>query len=244
LLSDELDAAPQFCAGFLPGPLSDFASDSAVRMQCPVDIIAIPLIIGAATVIGKRWRLAPKSLDDWTERACLWGGVILPSGQMKTPAMQRALRPIRLLETEFSTQHEKEMEAYRREQERALYHDRCWQEGRKQASKDGKEMPEKPKEAEQRPPPRLRRLTTSDVTQEMLVDLIDQNPRAWRCFATSCRAGLPASISIGRGPIGNSTSNAIPAQRIRRIVESGPPWSETCTSIFAVGFSPTSCVLS
>ena len=182
LLSDELDAAPQFCAGFLPEALSDFASDSAERMQCPVDIIAIPLIIGAATVIGRRWRLAPKSLDDWTERACLWGGVILPSGQMKTPAMQRALRPIRLLEAEFSTQHQKEMEAYRREQERAQYHERCWQEECKQASKDGKEMPEKPKEAEQRPPPRLRRLTTSDVTQEMLVDLIDQNPRGLALF--------------------------------------------------------------
>jgi hypothetical protein len=91
LLKDEIETAPQFPLAFLPGPLAELAGDLTDRMQCAVDIVAIPLIITAATAIGKGFRMAPKAGDDWTERACLWGGVILPIGSMKSPGFARAL---------------------------------------------------------------------------------------------------------------------------------------------------------
>jgi Protein of unknown function (DUF3987) len=182
LLAQKLEAAPSFPVNFLPGPLADLACDITDRMQCPVDIVAIPLIIGAATAIGKGFRLAPKAHDDWTERPCLWGGIILSSGQMKTPALQKGLRPIRWLESEFHKRHEKEIEEYNENLTRAEYAERCWKEACKRASKAGNEMPQKPPGAEAPVPPRLRRLTTSDATQESLVDLIEQNPQGLLLF--------------------------------------------------------------
>jgi hypothetical protein len=179
LLKDELETAPKFPVEFLPGPLSEFACDATDRMQCPVDIVAIPLIIGAATAIGKDFRLAPKAHDDWTERPCLWGGVILPSGQMKTPALQKGLRPIRLLEAEFHRQHEKEMKEYEGKLALADYREKCWKEASKRTARTGADMPERP---ELPVPPRVRRITTSDVTQESLIDLIEQNHRGLMLF--------------------------------------------------------------
>jgi hypothetical protein len=179
LLKDKLEPAPKFPVEFLAGPLAEFACDATDRMQCPVDIVAIPLIIGAATAIGKDFRLAPKAHDDWTERPCLWGGVILPSGQMKTPALHRGLRPIRSLEAEFHRQHENEMKEYEAKLALAEYREQCWKEARKRAARTGADMPERP---ELPVPPRVRRITTSDVTQESLIDLIEQNPRGLMLF--------------------------------------------------------------
>jgi hypothetical protein len=76
ILEQSTEAAIPFPAEFLPGALQDFACDAADRMQCPVDFIAVPLIIEAATLIGKNFRLAPKAHDSWAERPCLWGAII------------------------------------------------------------------------------------------------------------------------------------------------------------------------
>jgi Protein of unknown function (DUF3987) len=179
LLSDELSAAPQFPVNFLPGAICDFACDVTDRMQCPVDIVAIPLIISAAALIGKGFRLAPKARDDWTERACLWGGVIMTSGAMKSPGFQKALRPIRWLQSAFHKRHEAETEAYKEKFARFEYAERQWKEACKRASKVGKEMPEKPEPPEA---PQLRRLLTADATQEALVDLIEKNSRGLMLF--------------------------------------------------------------
>jgi hypothetical protein len=65
LLGQSIEAAAPFPVDFLPGALQDLAGDAADRMQCPVDFIGTPLIIAAATLIGKDFRLAPKAADDW-----------------------------------------------------------------------------------------------------------------------------------------------------------------------------------
>jgi hypothetical protein len=55
LLRQDKEKAAPFPRDFLPGPLNTFAADTATRMQCPVDLIGIPLIIGAGAMIGKEF---------------------------------------------------------------------------------------------------------------------------------------------------------------------------------------------
>jgi putative DNA primase/helicase len=182
LLTQSSSPTPPFPLAFLPGLLGDFAADVADRMQCPVDFVGIPLIICAATLIGKEIRMAPKALDDWTERPCLWGGIIAESATMKTPAFNAALAPLRWLQQEFHKQHEKELGEYKDTCRRAEYSAQLWKEACKKAVKAGLEMPEKPADAEPPKPPQLRRLCTGDATQEALVDLIEKNPRGMLVF--------------------------------------------------------------
>ena len=182
LLKDEIETAPLFPIGFLPGPLADLAQDVTDRMQCAVDIVGIPLIISAASAIGKGFRMAPKAADDWSERPCLWGGLILPSGSMKSPGFGEALQPLRRLQAQFHAQHETDLEDHKAKLERTEYAERAWKEAIRKAVKSGLEMPEKPEAAEPPKPPKLRRLLTGDTTQEALCDLIEQNPRGLLLF--------------------------------------------------------------
>jgi len=182
LLGQKTEAAAPFPTQFLPGVLQDFVADAAERMQCPVDFIAIPLIIEAATLTGKNFRMAPKAADDWTERTCLWGGIIAEAATLKTPAFNAALRPIRLFQLEFREQHQTDIEDYKLKLRGAEYAKQQWKENCKKAAKAGEQIPEMPAAAELPSSPKLRRLLTSDTTQEALVDLIEQNPRGLLLF--------------------------------------------------------------
>jgi hypothetical protein len=180
LLVRELEAAMPFPVNFLPGPLAEFACDVADRMQCPLDFIAVPLIIQAATLIGKEFRLAPKGADDWIERSCLWGGVIAPSAAMKSPAFHAALAPIRWLQSEFHKQHEKDIENHQAILRQFDFEERRYKETSRKAAKTGKEMPPAPQEPPD--PPKMRRLLTDDPTVEALVELMQNNPRGLLLF--------------------------------------------------------------
>jgi hypothetical protein len=175
------DILEQSTEAAIPFP-QDFACDAADRMQCPVDFIAVPLIIEAATLIGKNFRLAPKAHDSWAERPCLWGAIIGGPGTLKTPAFSAALAPMRRFQGELRDEHEKALDDYKARAERAHFADRQWKEACNQAVKKGEEMPERPEGAQVPDPPTLHRLLTGDTTQEALVDLIAQNPRGMLLF--------------------------------------------------------------
>jgi hypothetical protein len=86
------DPVPQFPTELLPYPFRAFVEDIADRLQVPPCYPAIPTLISVATMLGREMRLQPKKHDnDWTERACLWGVLVGPVSQLKTPATQAAL---------------------------------------------------------------------------------------------------------------------------------------------------------
>jgi hypothetical protein len=111
------DLIPPFPTHVLPHPFSTFVADVADRMQVPADYVGIPLIIAAATMIGREFRLAPKRHDDWSERACLWGGVIAPPGERKTPAAEDALRPLSKMQRELWDRYRSEHAAWKLQKE-------------------------------------------------------------------------------------------------------------------------------
>jgi putative DNA primase/helicase len=81
-------------------------------MPCAPDLIAVSVIVYTGSVIGASCVLRPKGNDTWIVPAILWGLLIGPPGDMKSPAMAAAARPLMALTAEARAQYEKEMLAY------------------------------------------------------------------------------------------------------------------------------------
>lgn len=86
---------PEFNANLLPDAFRCFVMDIADRMQAPPDFAAVSIMIVAATALGARIGVRPKSKDDWMEVPNLWGAVIGRPSLLKTPSIRE---PIKLLE--------------------------------------------------------------------------------------------------------------------------------------------------
>lgn len=100
----------------LPTGFRRWGVDIASRMNVPLDFVAIPAMIAAGSLIGKRIGIRPEINTDWTEVANLWGVIVGPPGAMKSPAVAEAFAPLRQFEAAAATNYEREKEDYDRQQ--------------------------------------------------------------------------------------------------------------------------------
>ena len=68
-----LPKAPPLEPDLLPEALRDWTTDVAERMQVPLEMVAVPLVIGLASVVGRRLGIHPKRHDDWLVVPNLYG---------------------------------------------------------------------------------------------------------------------------------------------------------------------------
>ncbi|HEY2476367.1 MAG TPA: DUF3987 domain-containing protein, partial [Candidatus Cybelea sp.] len=183
-LSDLSVAVPNMLLELVPVALRRWVRDVCRRMGVPVEMVAVPLIVTAAALIGRQVRIRPKLRDDWTVVPNLWGVVISRPGTMKSPAMVDAFRPFRYVEAklhkafetakaDFETKQrlcKLEMEALET-QIRTAHKHKEWD-----VAFLGSQLGEKRKELEA-----LKiiepRIATSDPTVEKLGELLGENPR-------------------------------------------------------------------
>ena len=90
-LRDELPPVLPFIPSLLPDQLRGWVRDIAERMNCPIDLVAIPAMVSAGAVIGRRIGLRPQRRTDWLEVGNLLGCVVARPGSMKSPAASEAL---------------------------------------------------------------------------------------------------------------------------------------------------------
>jgi putative DNA primase/helicase len=79
-LPSKLLTVDPFDEVMLPTALRGWVADIADRMNCPLDFIAVPAMIAAASLIGRRVGIRPQVHTDWTEAANLWGPLPAPPG--------------------------------------------------------------------------------------------------------------------------------------------------------------------
>lgn len=153
LADQDPGAAPILADRHVPAVLWPFIADSSERMGAATSTIALCAIVACASAISKEWRLQPKQFDPtWTERACLWAGVIGDPGTLKSPVLALTTAPIDTLEANARRQWQQEMEGYRAELA-------AWKE-----NKEGRE-PKRPLRARH-----LIESTTVEALQEVLRD--------------------------------------------------------------------------
>ena len=166
----------------LPGQLRDWVQDIAERMNCPIDLVAIPAMVAAGSLIGRKVGIRPQQRTDWLEVGNLWGCVIARPGSLKSPAANEALAPLRRLETQAASQHEIELASFK-VKETLFKLERDVAEGSaRSALKDPKKLDgralalERLQSIEEPHPPAAKRYLTSDATAEKLGEICADNP--------------------------------------------------------------------
>jgi Protein of unknown function (DUF3987) len=111
-LPSGLSRVDPFNFAFLPASLAPWVADIAKRLQCPPDFVAVGAVTALGTALGRRIGIRPQQKTDWVEYANLWGLIIGSPGTLKSPALNEALKPIRLLEAEAVENHNVAMSVY------------------------------------------------------------------------------------------------------------------------------------
>ncbi len=93
--ADPLPQLPDRCA---PPSLRPWLKDVAHRMDVPFDYLAAASLVAASSIVGRRAAVRPKVNDPWEEHSNLWGLVIAQPGELKSPSIATALKPIEALE--------------------------------------------------------------------------------------------------------------------------------------------------
>lgn len=80
-----------FMDEMLPTDLRRWIVDIAERMNVPIDFVAVPAMIAAASLIGRRIGIRPQVHTDWTEAANLWGAITGPPRDLKVASGTRGI---------------------------------------------------------------------------------------------------------------------------------------------------------
>lgn len=165
-----LPPVPAFDFEMLPDVLKPAVADASELMQCPPDFLAVTYMVCATAALGLTISIAPKALDTgWLVPPVLWGAIVGRPGAKKSPAISKALRPIRLIEHDLVAQHEARMASY---EAAKLQYDWACEQGKK-AARQGVQtaLPPKPQE----PGPEL--LLLNDTTYQALGAALRWSPR-------------------------------------------------------------------
>ena len=175
-LPDGLSPVDALFPQMLPEAIAPWVFDISERMQCPPDYVGIAALVGLGSVLGRKVAIRPQRNTDWQEVSNLWGCIVGRPGDLKSPAMTEALKPLRRLEVKAS-------ELYRAasdEHERAR---QIWKLKRDAAENAAKETLKKNPAADISPPdvpepqePVESRYVTNDTTYEKLGEILAQNP--------------------------------------------------------------------
>lgn len=150
---DAVDVEP-FPVEVLPKPMRLFVEEAAQAIHCPIDFLAVPLLVLAGVAIGTARCIEVK--PGWREYARLWAAIVALPGDKKSPALKADFEPFRRRQQHLQQQYEDARKA--------------WQELDKDAKKGA-------------PEPRMAQAFTTDATLEALADVLDVNPRGvlfWR----------------------------------------------------------------
>lgn len=158
-----LDILP-FDSSLLPARLRAGVVDIAERLNCPIEYVAVPMLISAGVAVGNRIGILPKRFDtSWEVYPALWGGIIGPPGSMKTPAQLETMKGLRDLEQQAAQAYASALNRYQQDV-------RLFEKQKKEFDNGKGPWPTEPTR-----PPKIRYLV-NDVTYQALGVILADNP--------------------------------------------------------------------
>jgi putative DNA primase/helicase len=182
-LPSPIPLAPKLEVEMIPLFLRAWAIDCSNRMQASIEYLISPLLVAFSILIGRQVGIRPKQYDPWTIIANLWGMLIGSPSAMKSPCQKLALKFFDKIAQKLIFEHEEVLPEWRAVEKTLLAKTKGIEDKIKNlAGKPGvaienlrvellnieRELKEKK--------PILRRLYTSDATQEILGVLAKDNP--------------------------------------------------------------------
>lgn len=166
----------------LPNSLRPWILDLAERMQIPMEYVAAPAIVAAASIIGRKISIRPIPRDPWCVIPNLWGFVVGEPGTMKSPAISEATRPLEKIAKRSRDEFRRECRDRQADERNSLLQIEALKESLKVNFKSGnpaliaKQKEELNKLLENREPPKEKRYKTNDPTVEKLAMILQENP--------------------------------------------------------------------
>lgn len=112
-LPDGLLPVAPFEYALLPDTLTPWARDICERVQCAPDFVAVAIMAGLGSIIGRKLGIRPQARTDWTVTPNQWALIVGRPGVLKSPAIEAALSPIKRLAALATAAHKAEMEQHR-----------------------------------------------------------------------------------------------------------------------------------
>lgn len=154
-----------FPVHLLPEPLARFVRETADALGCDPAYVALPALATTAAAIGTTRAIAP--MPGWCEPAVVWALVVARSGSLKSPAMDKAVDPLRQAQFELLRVYEAAQAVHETAMLRYERDIAAW----KRARSNDTGPPEKPN------PPRAPRIVVADTTLEAIAPILADNPR-------------------------------------------------------------------
>lgn len=171
VVKDALPPVPSFDIRILPKVLQAAVADASELMQCPPEFLAVPYMVGAAAALGLRISVAPKAVDtSWIVPAVLWGLLVGTPGAKKSPAISRAMEPLRNIESKLAATHNLSRLQYEAD---LLVYEAQYAQAVKAAKSGGAALaaPVRPEE------PKPERLVVNDSSYQALGEVLRWSPR-------------------------------------------------------------------
>lgn len=178
LLNPERPPAPvmteeEFATVF--GPMARWISDAAETKNAPREYVAMALASAASAAIGNaRW---VRPWDGWREPPVIWSALVGNPSANKSPAMDAVSDTLKAINKRFADEHRAAHKDWADNAEIAKMVETNWKADAKVAITEGKEPPEKPKDADAGREPIMNRLSVSDATVEKIAEILSQT---WR----------------------------------------------------------------
>jgi len=174
-LEGELPQVMAFDERLLPESLRPLVCDVADRMQVPLDFPAAVMLLTLAGTVGRRARIQPKAVDSsWIVVPNMWGGIVAPPGQLKSPVITAMTAPLRAIEREWRGDFANAEASHGQALEEHKLAFAAWKELYKRSKKKGGVDPTRPDPAPASPT--MRRLIVNDATGEALHEIMGKNP--------------------------------------------------------------------
>ena len=91
-----------------PEPLQRYVKQAARSLGCPIDFIAILVLVVAATAIGASRAIQPK--PGWRELPIFFAAIVAPPGSGKSPADSLVMKPLHKLQHLYKAEYRREKE--------------------------------------------------------------------------------------------------------------------------------------
>ena len=99
---------PPMSPELIPAPLRPWVCDIARQACLPLEMVAVPAMVGLSSLIGRNLRVQPDIQSAWTTPPNIWGAIVARPGSMKSHAMGAALAPVSRLARKAREDHEGE----------------------------------------------------------------------------------------------------------------------------------------
>lgn len=175
---------PKLPESLVPAPFSNWIFDIGERLQVPIEFLATPAIVAAASVVGNKVRIRPKRFDDWIVTPNLWGGIVGRPGVMKSPAIQATLAPLRRLIKDAEAEYAEARKEWQFVKEATDIRKSATREKMKKVAKDGGDLETFRAQLceDESPEPHERRYLVNDSTVEKYGELLNRNPNGLLIF--------------------------------------------------------------